>query len=73
MAEIMTEKGLSLGSGLNWILTVLVASFTSPLIEALGGGDHGSGCLFVACGGFCLMLALFSLFVVKETKGLTEK
>jgi SP family facilitated glucose transporter-like MFS transporter 1 len=28
MSEIMTEKGLSLGAGLNWIMTVCFALFT---------------------------------------------
>lgn len=39
MSEIMTEKGLSLGAGLNWITTVSIATFTSELIDAFGGGD----------------------------------
>lgn len=37
LSEIMTEKGLSLGVGVNQIVTVLIAYFTNPLIKAFGG------------------------------------
>lgn len=73
MSEIMTEKGLSLGAGLNWITTICIAQFTNNLIKAFGGGDEGSGRLFIACGGTSALCALFCLFVLKETKGLSEK
>lgn len=41
MAEIMNEKGLSLGAGVNWIITVMIAQFSQSLITALGGGVAG--------------------------------
>lgn len=37
LSEIMTEKGLSLGVGVNQIFTVLIAFFTQDLINTFGG------------------------------------
>lgn len=78
MSEIMTEKGLSLGAGLNWILTVCFALFTQDIINAFGGGDaansgKGQGYLFITCGGISALCGMFCLLVVKETKGLSDK
>jgi SP family facilitated glucose transporter-like MFS transporter 1 len=73
MSEIMTEKGLSIGVCINWIATVNIAFFTPSLIEAFGKGNKGSGILFCGCGGITIITALFCLFIVKETKGLSEK
>lgn len=73
MSEIMTEKGLSLGVVVNQVATILIALFTPTLINAFGKGNLGSGRLFVTCGGITAGTALFVLFVVKETKGLTEQ
>ena len=72
LSEIMTEKGLSLGVVLNQVTTILIALFTKGLINAFGEGSLGSGRLFVTCGGLTTGTALFVLFFVKETKGLTE-
>jgi hypothetical protein len=73
MSEIMTDKGLSLGVGVNWITTCFIGFFTQSLISAFGGGDIGSGRLFVTCGGITALCGLFVIFVVKETKGLTDQ
>jgi hypothetical protein len=74
MSEVMTEKGLSLGVVVNQVATILIALFTNGLIDAFGGGNKeiGSGRLFVTCGGITAVTGLFVIFVVKETKGLTE-
>jgi hypothetical protein len=73
MSEIMTDKGLSLGVGVNWITTVFIAFFTKDLINAFGSGDIGSGRLFVTCGVITALCGLFVIFIVKETKGLSEQ
>ena len=81
LSEIMTEKGLSLGVGVNQIVTVAIAFWTASLIKLFGGThdnediskEIGSGRLFLACGGITIFCAIFCLFFVKETKGLTEK
>lgn len=73
MSEIMTDKGLSLGVGVNWITTCFIGFFTKSLINAFGGGDEGSGRLFVGCGVITAVCGLFVIFVVKETKGLSEQ
>ena len=75
MSEIMTEKGLSLGAGVFWFVTVIIAQFSQSLITSLGGGQDnlGSGRLFLICGGFTAVSGLFCLLFIKETKGLTEK
>jgi MFS transporter, SP family, galactose:H+ symporter len=72
MSEIMTDKGLSLGVGVNWITTCFIGFFTKTLITAFGGGDLGSGRLFVGCGAITALCGVFVIFVVKETKGLSD-
>ena len=63
MSEIMTDKGLSIAVLINWLLTLLMAIVTPYVI---------GGALFIVFGAFCVICALFSLFVLKETKGLTD-
>jgi len=67
LTEIMTEKGLSIGVAVNLILTVTIALITPTLVNLFGGY------VFIACSGFCLLCALFCIFMVKETKGLSGK
>ena len=63
MAEIMTDKGLSIAVLMNWLVTLMLAISTPYLI---------SGYFFVFFGIEQLCTALFCIFVLKETKGLTE-
>eukprot|EP00347_Sterkiella_histriomuscorum_P009190 403342179 len=63
MAEIMTPKGLSIAILINWIATLGIAIATPFLI---------SGELFIVFGVFCVICGLFSLILLKETKGLNE-
>jgi MFS transporter, SP family, galactose:H+ symporter len=48
MAEIMTEKGLSLAVLLNWIFTIIMAIVTPYVI---------SGTLFIVFGGLCAVVS----------------
>lgn len=81
MSEIMTEKGLSLGVGVNQIVTVAIAFFTNSLISAFGGSspfeeinnELGTGRLFLTCGGITFGCAIFCFLIVKETKGLSDQ
>jgi MFS transporter, SP family, galactose:H+ symporter len=63
MAEIMTDKGLSLAVLLNWIMTIIMAIATPYII---------GGPLFIVFGALCVVCGFFSLLLLKETKGLTE-
>lgn len=51
MAEIMTEKGLSLAVLLNWIMTIIMAVVTPFVI---------SGPLFMVFGGLCAVVSFNS-------------
>jgi hypothetical protein len=73
MSEIMTEKGLSLGVLVNQVVTLIFALFTKSLISWFGGDDRGSGILFIGTGGITAITGFFVLFVLKETKGLSEQ
>jgi len=73
MSEIMTEKGLSIGATITWITTLNIGTFASEVIKLFGDGDVGSGRLFLVFGLFSTTCGLFCLFVLKETKGLSEK
>jgi Sugar (and other) transporter len=63
----MTDKGLSIGVAINLILTV-GASFLAPTLF-----DAFNGWVFIACAAFSLLCAVFCVFMMKETKGLSEK
>ena len=63
MAEIMTDKGLSMAVVLNWITTLAIAIAVPFLI---------GGPLFIAFGILCCVCGAFSLIVLKETKDLSE-
>jgi SP family sugar:H+ symporter-like MFS transporter len=65
--EIMTDKGLSIGVAINLILTV-AASLLAPVLF-----NNFKGWNFIVCAGFSLLCAFFCLFMMKETKGLSEK
>ncbi len=47
MSEIMTDKGQSLGTLVNWILTIAMALLVPLVLSAIGGY------LFIAFGVFC--------------------
>jgi hypothetical protein len=63
----MTEHGLSLAVSLNWIFTIIIGLLTPILLSAVGGY------FFIGNGAFTVICALFCLFIMKETKGLTPQ
>ena len=66
MSETMTDKAVSLGTVANWVVTIFIALLVPTLLDKWGGY------LFIVFGGFCALCGFFSLFIVKETKGLTN-
>jgi len=66
MSEIMTDKGQSLGTLVNWLLTIAMAIATPILLKSI------QGWLFIVFGILCGVCGFFSLMFVKETKGLSE-
>lgn len=66
MSEVMTDKGVSLGTMVNWICTIIVALIVPTLINIMGGY------LFIAFGVICGLCGFFVMFFMKETKGLTN-
>lgn len=63
MAEIMTDKGLSIAVLLSWLFTLAMAIATPFLLN---------GVFFIVLGVFCFICGLFCLLILRETKGLTE-
>jgi hypothetical protein len=61
MSETMTENGLSLGVGLNWIFTIIIGLVTPILLDLVGGY------FFIGNGVFTAICALFCFFLLKET------
>lgn len=66
MSEVMTEKGVSIGTLFNWIFCLIMALITPTLIDAI------TGWLFVIFGILCCICGFFVIFFLKETKGLTN-
>lgn len=65
--EIMTEKGLSIGVAINLILTVAASLLAPTLFKVYNGW------VFIVCAGFSLLCGFFCVFMMKETKGLSDK
>lgn len=68
MSEVMNDKGVSMGTLLNWTLTLIVGSVTPTLFNAIGSGGT-----FIMFGVFSGIATIFVLLFMKETKGLTEE
>jgi len=66
MSEIMTDKGQSIGTLVNWLLTIAMALLTPILLSTIHGW------LFIVFGICCGITAIFSLLFMKETRGLSE-
>jgi len=66
MSEVLNEKGIAMGTFINWTLTLIFSLFTTQLFNALGFNTFIV--LAVTCGtGF-----IFVLLAVKETKDLSQ-
>jgi len=70
MAEIMQEKGLSIGTVISWIFTLLF-SWLAPVM--VNKGENAVGWLFIICGATTIGNAAFIFFFVKETRGKSLK
>lgn len=71
MSEIMNDKGVSIGTFLNWLFTLIVGLTTSGLFKHFT--DVGSpGMPFIIFGVFCGLGTVFVGLFMKETKGLSD-
>lgn len=66
MSEITNDKGTSVATFVNWFFTLIMALFTSSLLDKM----HGY--LFIMFGLCCAFASLFIALFMKETKGLSE-
>lgn len=67
MSETMTDKGVGLGLLVNWIITIIIGLVSPTLLDVL------DGYLFIIFGCFCVVCGFFCLFILKETKGLSNE
>ena len=65
MSEIMNDKGVAVATSLNWTFC-LIYTVVSPL-------SLNYSYVFYTMAGACGLGALFVIFYVKETRGLTEQ
>ena len=70
MAEIMQEKGLSMGTVISWIFTLLFSWLAPTMVNY---GENAVGWLFIICGVVTIIFALFIFCFVKETRGKSLK
>lgn len=70
MSEIMNDKGVSIGTLLNWTFTLIIGLVTPWLFDNLTS-DHG-GWPFMIFGITCGLGTIFVFFFMKETKGLSD-
>jgi len=71
MSEIMNDKGVSIGTFLNWLFTLIVGLTTSGLFNKFTKKDQ-PGMPFIIFGVFCGLGTIFVYFFMKETKGLSD-
>lgn len=67
MSEIMNDKGVSIGTLLNWTFTLIIGLITPVLFNSLKPGMP-----FIMFGIFCGLGTIFVYFFMKETKGLSD-
>ncbi len=65
MSEVMVDKGVAIGATVNWISTIIITISTPYFIPNIKYW-------FMFFAGCNFMTTLFSIFLLKETKGLTE-
>ncbi len=66
MSEVMNDKGVAVGTFLNWTFCLIIGIIT-PIATANVGAN-----LFFGVGATCGLGAFFVYCCVKETRGLTE-
>ena len=66
MSEIMNDKGVAMGTFINWTFTLIFAVGTSSLF------NWSSTWTFISFAASCSMGLIFVSLFIKETKGLTE-
>ena len=67
MAEIMQDKGSSIATVLNWLVSLAISYFIPQI-----GLDY-IGQLFYAMGGVTILSVIFMLAFMKETRGKSPK
>jgi hypothetical protein len=67
MSEVMNEKGVAVGTFINWTLTLIVGFGTTYLFNSLKGDT------FYVFATTCGIGLIFIIMFVKETKGLTQE
>ena len=66
MSEIMNDKGVSIGTLLNWTFTLIIGLITPLMFNNIKAGT------FIVFGVLCGLGTLFVFFFMKETKGLSD-
>ena len=66
MSEIMNDKGVSIGTLLNWTFTLFIGLITPVMFKLPGGWP------FMIFGITCGLGTLFVFLFMKETKGLSD-
>jgi MFS family permease len=67
MSEIMNDKGVSIGTLLNWTFTLIIGLITPIMFNSMKGGWP-----FIVFGILCGLGTVFVFFFMKETKGLSD-
>lgn len=67
MSEIMNDKGVSIGTLLNWTFTLIIGLVTPVMFNKMA-----SGIPFIVFGVLCGLGTIFVFFFMKETKGLSD-
>jgi MFS family permease len=67
MSEVMNDKGVSIGTLLNWTFTLIIGLITPLMFNTLPGGWP-----FLIFGILCGLGTLFVALFMKETKGLSD-
>ena len=66
MSEVMNEKGVAMGTFLNWLFTLIFAIFTPYFV------DNYPSAVFYGFSSCCALSFIFTIIFVKETKGLND-
>jgi MFS family permease len=71
MSEIMHDKGVSIGTVMNWLVNLVISASIPSIIDAIG--ENNIGYIFLTVGALSAFGSFFMIVFMKETRGKTPQ
>jgi MFS family permease len=74
MSEIMQDKGVSIGTVMNWVFNLIISACVPSIIDKLNeDGQNRTGYIFLFVGVLSTFGTIFMICFMKETRGKTPQ